>query len=85
MMTLLSRYKQQIVDYEIAIDKRLGRIQRLVDNSVKVRQSPPDTYPVYSEVCYDGKHMSLKNKSQTCTVEGVNSDLRHYIPPLHRR
>ena len=30
-------------------------------------------------------HTSLKNKSQTYTVEGVNSDLRHYIPPLHRK
>ena len=32
-----------------------------------------------------GVHTSLKNKSQTYPVEGVNSDLRHYIPALHRR
>jgi len=32
-----------------------------------------------------GPHLSLKNKSQTYTVEGVNSDFRHYIPALHRR
>ena len=31
------------------------------------------------------KHTALKNKSPTYTVEGVNSDLRHYIPALHRR
>ena len=27
----------------------------------------------------------LKNKSQTYTVESVNSDLRYYIPPLKRK
>ena len=40
------------------------------------------SYPTYSEILYDGLHTSLKNKSQTYTVEGVNSDLRHYIPAL---
>ncbi len=29
--------------------------------------------------------MPLKNKSETYTVEGVNSDLKHYIVPLHRK
>ena len=28
---------------------------------------------------------ALNNKSQTFTVESVNADLRHYIPPLHRK
>ena len=40
---------------------------------------------MYSEICYKGHHTSLKNKSQTYTVEGVNSDLRHYIPALRRK
>ena len=44
-----------------------------------------NTYSAYSEICYYGTHTALKNKSQTYTVEGVNSDLRHYIPALHCR
>jgi insertion element IS1 protein InsB len=82
---LVCRDTRQIVGYDIAFDKSRERIQRLVDNSVKAHQYYSDAYSAYSEVCYEGQHTSLKNKSQTYTVEGVNSDLRHYIPALHRR
>lgn len=84
-MTLVSRDKRQIVGYDIAFDKSRERIQKLVDRSPKAFRYYSDAYPAYSEICYEGSHLSLKNKSQTYTVEGVNSDLRHYIPALHRR
>ena len=71
--------------YDIAFDRSRERIQKLVDNSVKASKYYSDSYPAYAEICYEGVHTSLKNKSQTYTVEGVNSDLRHYIPALHRR
>ena len=78
----MSRDKRQIVGYDIAFDKSRKRIQNLVDSSTKADRYYSDAYPVYSEILYDGLHTSLKNKSQTYTVEGVNSDLRHYIPAL---
>ena len=84
VITLVSRDNRQIVGYDIAFDKGWKRIQRLVDKSVKARQYYSDAYSAYSEVYYEGGHISLNNKSQTYTVEGVNSDLRHYIPALHR-
>ena len=84
-MTLDSRDKRQIVGYDIAFDKSKERIQHLVDCSPKASKYYSDAYPAYSELCYEGLHLSLKNKSQTYTVEGVNSDLRHYIPALLRR
>ena len=84
-MALVSRDKRQIVGYDIAFDKSKERIQRLVDNSPKALQYYSDAYPAYSEICYEGSHLSLKNKSQTYTVEGGNSDFRHYIPALRRR
>ena len=84
-ITLVSRDTREIVGFDIAFDKSRERIQRLVDRSVKARQYYSDAYSVYAEVRYEGAHTSLKNKSQTYTVEGVNSDLRHYIPPLRRR
>ena len=79
VITLVSRDNRQIVGYDIAFDKGWERIQRLVDKSVKARQYYSDAYSAYSEVCYEGGHISLNNKSHTYTVEGVNSDLRHII------
>ena len=32
-----------------------------------------------------GKHISMRNKSETYTVEGVNAVLRHYLARLVRR
>ena len=85
IITLVSRDKRQISGYEIAFDRSRERIQKLVDNSAKSSKYYSDAYPAYAEVCYEGIHTSLKDKSQTYTVEGVNSDLRHYIPPLRRK
>ena len=85
VITLVSRDKRQIVGYDIAFDKSRNRIQNLVDSSPKADRYYSDAYPAYSEILYAGLHTSLKNKSQTYTVEGVNSDLRHYIPPLRRK
>ena len=40
----------------------------------------------YLDVIYPGKHIyNIHNKNDTFTVEGVNADLRHYIPTLARR
>ena len=82
MITLVSREKRQIVGYDIAFDKSRERIQQLVDKSQKAGHYYSDSYLAYKEIYYCGTHTSLKNKSETCTVEGINSDLRHYIPPL---
>ena len=71
--------------YDIAFDKSRERIQQLADNSPKARQYYSDSYSAYKEIYYCGTQTSLKNKSQTYTVEGINSDLRQYIPPLRRK
>ena len=84
MITLVSKEKRQIIVYDIAFDRRRERIQRLVDNSPKASKYYSDTCVVCSEIIYHGDHTSLKNKSQTYTVEGVKSDLRYYIPALRR-
>ena len=85
LITLVSRDNLQIVGYDVAYDKGWKRIQKLVDKAPKANSYYSDAYSAYSEVCYEGCHISLNNKSQTYTVEGVNSDLRHYIPALHKR
>ena len=83
MITLVSRDKRQIVSYDIAFDKSRERIQQLVDKSPKASHYYSDSYSAYKEIYYCGTHTSLKNKSETYTVEGVNSDLGNYIAPLH--
>lgn len=85
MITLVSRDKRQIVGYDIAFDKSRERIQQLVDNSPKASHYYSDSYSAYEEICYYRTHTSLKNKSQTYTVEGINSVLRHYSPSLCRK
>ena len=38
------------------------------------------------DVAYPGEYIrNVHNKNDTFTVEGVNADLRHYIPLLRRR
>ena len=81
----MSRDKRQIVGYDIAFDKSKNRIQNLVNFSPKANKYYSDSYPIYSEILHDGLHTSLKNKSQTYTVEGVNSEFRHHIPTLTRK
>ena len=36
-------------------------------------------YSAYSEILYYGKYTSLKDKSQTYTVEGANSDIKAVV------
>ena len=65
VMTLVSRDKRQILGYDIAFDRSRERIQKLVDKSVKASKYYSDAYSAYAQVCYEGVHTSLKNKSQT--------------------
>lgn len=45
-----------------------------------------DGYNGYLDTIFPGKHIfNPHNKNDTFTVEGVNADLRHYIPTLARR
>ena len=62
------------------------RIQALVDNSPPANNYCTDGYTGYIDVVYPGKHIrNIHNKKDTCGVESVNADLRHYIPILRRR
>jgi IS1 family transposase len=57
-----------------------------VDTSAKAKAYHSDGNPSYQEVFYwGGEHFTHYDKSETYTVEGINSDLRKYIPFLQRR
>jgi len=86
IITMVSRNPRQIVGFDVAFDKSPERIQRIVDDGPQARRYCTDGWRGYLDVIYPGKHIrNTANKSDTFTVEGVNADLRHYIPILARR
>ena len=60
-------------------------MQEIADIAPKAASYHSDGNPAYAETLYYGKHFAHYDKSETYTVEGVNSDLRHYIPGFARR
>ena len=86
VLTMVSRAPRQIVGFDVAFDKGSERIQRIVDNSAPANNYCTDGFLGYVDVIYPGRHIrNVRDKSNTYTVEGVNADLRHYIPILARR
>ena len=86
LLTAVSRHPRQIVGFDVTADKSSERIQRIVDTSPPVENYYTDGSLGYVDVIYFGKHTrNVRSKNNTYTVEGVNADLRHYIPVLARR
>jgi len=86
LMTMVSRNPRQIVGFDVAFDKSPDRIQGIVDSASDAENYCTDGYLGYIDVVYPGRHIrNCRDKSDTFTVEGVNADLRHYIPVLVRR
>lgn len=85
-MTAVSREPRQIAGFDVALDKTAKIIQEMVDRAPEAQIYFTDGYVAYEDVIYPGTHIHNKrDKSDTYTVEGVNADLRHYIPMLARR
>jgi IS1 family transposase len=86
LTSLVSREPRQIVGFAVARDKSPERLQGIVDNSPEAKNYATDGYLTYIDLIYPGKHIrNIKDKKDTFTVEGINADLRHYIPVLARR
>ena len=86
IMTMVSRKPRQIVGHVVSRDKLSKTIQRMVDAAPEAEAYCTDGYYGYLDVVFPGKHIyNIHNKNDTFTVEGVNADLRHYIPTLARR
>lgn len=86
VITMVSRNLRQIVGHVVSRDKAAPTIQQMVDAAPEALQYCTDGYFGYLGVIFPGEHRyNIHNKSDTFTVEGVNADLRHYIPTLARR
>ena len=82
---MVSRKPRQIVGFDVAFDKSPQRIQSMIDGAPSAQIYCTDGYSGYVDVVYPGRHVrNVCDKSDTFTVEGVNADLRHYIPVLAR-
>ena len=85
-MTMVSREPRQIRGFDIARDKSPKRIQKIVDSAPWAKKYFSDGWTGYKDVIYPGEYtQNSHNKNDTFTVEGVNADLRCYIPILARR
>ena len=83
---MVSRYPRQIVGHLVSLDRSAQTIQKMVDEVPWAKRYCTDGYFGYLDVVFPGKHIyNPHNKKNTFTVEGVNADLRHYIPTLARR
>ena len=86
VMTMVNREPRQIAGFEVAFDKSPERIQAMIDEAPAAKLYNTDGGLNYVDIVYPGKHVrNVCDKSDTFTVEGVNADLRHYIPLLRRR
>lgn len=86
IMTMVERDPRRIIGNVVAKDKSAWRIQEIVDKSPEAKTYCTDGYYGYLSVIFPGNHIyNTHNKSDTYTAEGVNADLRHYIPCLKRR
>ena len=84
-MTMVSREPREITGHMVSRDKTAGTIQQMVDAAPTAKQYCTDGYYGYLDVVFPGKHIfNHHSKKKTFTVEGVNADLRHYIPTLAR-
>jgi len=86
IITMVSREPRQIMGIDAAFDKSPARIQQMVDSAPLASRYCTDGWIGYIDVIYPGQHIrNARDKGDTFTVEGVNADLRHYIPGLARR
>jgi IS1 family transposase len=86
ILTMVSRVPRQIVGFDVAYDKSPERVQRMVDGAPEALRYCTDGWYGYVDVIYPGEHIrNTYDKSDTFTVEGINADLRHYVPILARR
>ena len=86
VITMVRREPRQIVGFRVTEEKTSVKIQEIVDSGPEAEKYCTDGYNGYLDVVFPGKHVrNIHNKNDTFTVEGINADLRHFIPLLRRR
>lgn len=85
-MTMVARQSACIVGYRVGHHRRETLMQERLDEAPQADVYFSDGLVTYGALFYaPGAHISVTDKSQTYTVEGVNTALRHYLARLGRR
>ena len=86
IITMVRRNPRQIVGFSVTEEKTSDKIQAIVDGGPEAGKYCTDGYNGYLDVVFPGQYVrNIQNKNDTFTVEGINADLRHFIPLLRRR
>ena len=86
VIPLMSHTPRQIVNFAVDNYKTAKIIQPIIDNAPPAYQYNTDGYHTYMDIVFPGRHKrNYWDKKDTCRIESVNADLRHYIPGLRRR
>ncbi len=84
IVTAVDRLTHTIVGFAVCGERTLELFQSIIDNTIKAENYFTDSFLMYQDLSYWGKHTMLKDKSETYSVEGANADLRHYLARLQR-
>ena len=69
-----------------AVFQRSQLVGQEMVHQARAEQYYSDQFSLYDSLSYRrGHHLSLFDKSETYSVEGDNSDLRHYLARLRRK
>jgi len=84
-MTIVDRQTRCFLGIEPVLQRTQEVAQKLVDEA-PAAQYYSDKFHLYDRLVYRrGYHLSLKDKSETYSVEGGNAELRHYLTRLVRK
>ena len=84
-MTLVDRETRCFLGFKVVWHRTQQAFQHLVDFAPKASQYYSDAYDSYSRLWYHGGQYHLSDgKRDTFSVEGDNSELRHYLARLAR-
>lgn len=85
-MTMVDRQSACVVGYRVGPRRTETIMQEMLDEAPQADLYYSDGLLTYGALFYaPGKHISMRDKSKTYSVEGVNAALRHYLARLGRR
>lgn len=84
IITAVDRLTHTIVSWAVCGERTLEILQSVIDQAPQAADYYTDGFLMYQDLSYWGNHEMLKDKSETYSVEGGNSDIRHYLARLQR-
>jgi insertion element IS1 protein InsB len=85
-VTFVERSTSCIVGWGLTEERDAPSLQALLDATPQAVWYYSDLFATYKTLLYSpGKHTPMPGKSETYRVEGMNSELRHYLKRLTRK